>query len=595
MINFFKIVLLLAALFPLRSQSAEAGQCLADIRQVEVAAGESIRLRDFLCRSDKGANSLRVQFHKLSDIVLNEVLTGPVPPSLQPIFAGAKVVPTATFNEFRTLMSWYAEQAVVDTCQELQIDTPAAGKGLRSDNKCEGESGRDPHFGPTRPRKTLGGWDSTTIDFPAPDLIPDPGEQRSRWRFLTSRDIADVADLKQQITKRIKKGYEGTEPDAYSRAYMERVTSVETKRIDLLSYIGNGNLPSGFELLIGDPENCGPAHVYFYPRPLIAEVAVIENTSSKPISIEALLGSIYQGRDLRQSVKRASKATGQVPVGPIVLQPNERALVVMKLTFVVNPSLKQNMEYSGLKEGPNPVPPLANFDYGPALELSAVRASGETFSLNERSSNFIAVTLSDESGSCPYLYAWHDELGDWVNYQKVLHVANSASMEQTDEKNLQGLRTRFRLVETEAEVARIDEAKLKLILENGKTLILTPDIPTLAERDRRYVTLFWGEQIEFSFELPPNVRRSQVKQSHLLVTGYYERYGDILLASRKAGKSNIRANFSGRRPSYCLRDAAAGRGDGIGVTNAAATWGHEDAPGSRSPNERGRTGPAYSR
>jgi hypothetical protein len=65
-------------------------------------------------------------------------------------------------------------------------------------------------------------------------------------------------------------------------------------------------------------------------------------------------------------------------------------------------------------------------------------------------------------------------------------------------------------------------------LKNGTKLALDPDEPSLEERDGRNVRLYWGEALEFSFLLPPGILEDDVAASHLVLTGYYERYSNLL-------------------------------------------------------------------
>ena len=109
----------------------------------------------------------------------------------------------------------------------------------------------------------------------------------------------------------------------------------------------------------------------------------------------------------------------------------------------------------------------------------------------------MSLTAGAEAGSCPFVFVWDEVSNEWVNHKKILHEANDIAREQTDTKVFQGLQTRFKLAELEAEVARIDEAKLEIVMKSGKTYFLTTKVDPLADRDNRYATLFWDEEIEF--------------------------------------------------------------------------------------------------
>src|SRR5262249_41031848 len=130
---------------------------------------------------------------------------------------------------------------------------------------------------------------------------------------------------------------------------------------------------------------------------------------------------------------------------------------------------------------------------------------------------------SGAEASCPYLYAWSDRENAWTSYGKVLHVAEGRQRESIEQVKLKELATRFRLAEEEPENAFIDHIQLRLETTDGTIFALTPDVPELSRRDNNYANIPAYKSIEFTFILPDWLDRASVRQSTLILTGYYER------------------------------------------------------------------------
>lgn len=58
---------------------------------------------------------------------------------------------------------------------------------------------------------------------------------------------------------------------------------------------------------------------------------------------------------------------------------------------------------------------------------------------------------------------------------------------------------------------------------------MSADTMHLANRDGNYIRLFAGEDTEIQFTLPEDVKPQDVNETQLVVTGYYERYSELLV------------------------------------------------------------------
>jgi hypothetical protein len=158
-------------------------------------------------------------------------------------------------------------------------------------------------------------------------------------------------------------------------------------------------------------------------------------------------------------------------------------------------------------------------------------------------------TASGEGTSCPYLYAWSGQDSRWNSYGKVIRDARGQRREMTQIIELSKFATKFLLSEQDPEHSFIDQAQLRVYLNDGSHIVLKPTTRELTERDndRIYIPAF--RSVEFAFELPSEIKLDDVVRASLAITGYYE----SLPPPRPVSKaSNIsRALKICRAPNVC--------------------------------------------
>lgn len=179
-----------------------------------------------------------------------------------------------------------------------------------------------------------------------------------------------------------------------------------------------------------------------------------------------------------------------------------------------------------------PIPLPKKYIFGPALRVASLTSINQRFDFRMPPNNKISVDISWEAGSCPYLLSQAPN-GEWIEHGKVLHNANGIAQRATDARVFQGAVTRFKLEEREAERARIDGVHLRVALRSGGSFTLKPDAPFEAASSDQPLELLWGQGAELNFTLPASIARTDVKETELVVSGYYERY-NALLASGEA-------------------------------------------------------------
>jgi hypothetical protein len=154
-------------------------------------------------------------------------------------------------------------------------------------------------------------------------------------------------------------------------------------------------------------------------------------------------------------------------------------------------------------------PDPKDYTYGPVLTVTGARVNSTRVDFVERPlANFIEMSLSGEAGSCPYLLSWDETDHEWISHGKVLHKGLGKDNAYTEMVTFPSLRTHFRIEEREPELAHLQSAALFLELRDGTTQTLSP-------------------------------------ATRLQVTGYYERYTNLLseqARSMRATPVPMRAN-----------------------------------------------------
>ena len=588
----------LALLFLCSTSSTASAQCVASFREIKFSDG-SARVKNYVCKTEGSATpDIRVEFDRLSEAAAGNLIEGEPYPDLDKAFGKVRLVNNAVAIETKKLFDQFGAKSVEETCYAFQVASAAGGKGYASnaDNNC----GKRAMWYLTFPdRENL-----TTLQFPLPADIEyyqansdwphgysffyKGGEYCEGetspilctfiWRAANAGDIANYEANQAAYDKAL--GLDDYTPEQAEQdiANGESVdVEAETDDTDiwantpkryfaLVNYLTRKGFPGDFLFITGEASECGGGVDFaIHIRQMVLDVAFIQNISSKPLSIEALLGSEVQAANLRTAA--AGGASARVDLSTAEIKPGETVAVPLAISFVMADSLKHQFEnateaaktFKRIESAPagtvfelnddsidpptvvkkaresfgaRTAPKPATYFYGPEVAVKGLVVGGKDIVFDQASRNFMQLTAGEGYGSCPYLYSWDDGDKAWVRHGKVIDDANSKDREMTETKTFPGFRSKFRLAEEELEVSYIDHVKLEVQLNNGTGMTLKPNFAAMAEQDARYATIKAGDRIEFSFALPPTVKAEDVKQSTLAVTGYYRRYSDLLMAKQ---------------------------------------------------------------
>ncbi len=508
--------------------TALAGDCLRDLRKVKLGKLGVKRVRDYFCKSSNGSRpTVRLKYYRMSDLALSSIVDGLPVKGISSLFGRNQLANSPALAEFKVLLKKFATRENRDGYYSLQAFVPSLGKTI---------SVIDEKLAPKAlATRTLGGWQqSSTYDFPALDLARRTGTN-TVTRPMTRNDLKNYRSSIKGYKKIVQVG-----TFDWQRAFTDRY-------VELLKYVSRDGMPSDFIILRRKYQDCGDfANVSFVPRRLTADIVVLENVSSRTITIDSISGQLISQSKLRrvQSFESLNRRRQRkITSSSFRLKPGQKRAFVTRLIFLRG---DDNALFGEARKAHQRLPA---YTYGPEAHFSALVINGENFKLSGNSANFLQLTMGDESGSCPFLVSWDPKVQDWVSHGKVLHEATGADREMSEVKTFDGFVGRFQLQEREAELAKIDRAFLDIETRDGNMVRLLTDHPQLRSRDSQRLHLHWGELAEFKFELPDWIKPSDVVRSKLNLRGYYERYSDIMAYRHGQAclrkKASVRANNAG--------------------------------------------------
>ena len=320
--------------------------------------------------------------------------------------------------------------------------------------------------------------------------------------------------------------------------------------LKLVNYLAGTSWPEDFVILTGTANQDGCLAGFSYSLPqVMLEIALITNLTDRPLAVDNLFGGHSIDTRLRvlspSATARLASAGDALEPAVGTLAPKETVVVPVRIYLAPNHDAQNLFRYrqtasqtqkrlgtNGFSgNGSFGAPSFKTYVYGPEVAIGGISINGERVDLQNRSANYMEMTMSAEEGSCPYPLSQGAEGSDWIDHGKILHAAPSQDREYTDVRNFSGFRARFRIEEREPEAAFINRAELTVVLKDGRTISLTAGNgkPAAGVGHRR---LFWGQSLQFQFSLPDGVDEKNVIESRLNVTGYYSRYRNLMAQSK---------------------------------------------------------------
>jgi hypothetical protein len=570
-------LLLMTVILTASSEHALGADCQRDDRKVDFTDGSS-QIRSYACKVDNSETpQLRIEFHRLSELSAGNLLMGVQSPA-RLLLGQPKVLRTDVGVEAKKLFDQFSTKQTVSGCLSFSVEAPKGGKDYQGAPDCKERSmvffnssenddtSAMPLPDDNRLIKTTAAWPSN-YHFYYMSQCDNPITCTVIWRPTTPYDF-DSYKNNWHRQNRLEK-IDDTDPSLIA------AQSTLEKYFGLARYLMRDAWRDDFLVITGIYDACGGYLFHVYPRKLILDVATVENISSSNIRLNGIMTTESAG-GLRpaKSVTVSDKGPKTLEYN-VELAPREKALVPLRMTWPASSDLsdlfgdrdKAGTKYASIQNSPKGTmfnvkeggrivlrkvregfgapsrPEMDDLIYGPILELTGVIANGKTVSLNERTRNFLNVTVSSEGGSCPFLYAWQPDTEDWTLYGKVIHRAKLKAKEMTQQISLTRFANRFRLSEQELELSHIDYAALTIDLGSGIQHILKPTNVALSEIDENYVEIPAGASIEFEFELPSDLKDVMVKRSTLTIRGYYEPYSQLNIGSNPVPSSAVRTGL----------------------------------------------------
>ena len=561
-------------------------QCVKDSREVRFQDG-SAKIRSYLCRvGDDAKPGLRIEFHRLSETAAGNILMGEPDSDLDLILGKPIVVKNAVYEEALSLFESFGTKSVEAECNGIAVDVPAGQKSY-SDQSCGKSQSKtlwhlaDLDYGtdafgfggfplPIDENTILktNGWPTDYNFFYDPTLCENefPIGCTYIWKYLTKPVLKDYEANSEIENKNIAK----PAADEENADATEKGDSVQY--IPLLRHLTKGGLPQDFLTIVGNPPGCGTIAFQIDQRHMILDNVTFENVSSKALRFGRLIGAETNDLTLRSAALLAEKGSdaSDVKIPEFELKPGERALVPLKINFVVSNSMKNTFVdlakaqgafqriqasshkvFSAIQSGSEgqdikiqksrgsfgkpSIPAMTPYVYGPEIAFKGFTVDNHEIIPDGTLRNFLALTVGTEGGSCPHLYAWDIARNAWARYRKVIHKGNGQSHEMTEEVRLNSFTTRLRLAEKKLELAALNSVALRLDLKNKTSILLYAPLPALRRSDDRYVRLYAGDIIDLQFEPPKWLDPRDVEETTAIVSGYYDPYSRIRLSRQETG------------------------------------------------------------
>ncbi len=541
-------MVVVAALMLAAPDVLAAADCLRDTREVKLGGSSDppVRLRQYLCEREAGAR-VSVQFLRLSDQVAAGLLAGKMPAALHPVLGNARVVRNAVADEFLRLT------------QAHGVTLSAEGMGGYAMLTTTTQESAGAHMaGAEIPTVTgLLAPENPPVDFPDPQALASvsspagvPAGYRAIseefiWRYMTLDDLERYADRVAEYNRLIV-------GPRFEGQFTGFRTGTAPREIRLYRDLARGGWPSDFIVIKGRRDvapSCGFTKWWeftYWPRVPVMDVVVVENRSARPVAIDALLGVTGGAQRLRPVPVDAAAAAPQPVTGALgQLAAGQRIVVPVRMSWLVDGN--QREAFAELKTN---LPSNRAYHWGPEIAVAGLSVDGKPLTLEGSAASFLSMTMSSGAGSCPALERWDAVTQRWIDTGKVIDKANGADRESTETRVFPGFAGRFRLMEHEAEIATIRRVRLALVLRHGAVVdAVSPMVmPASGQQgqQRSLAQLAMGESLELRFDPPPGVDPRQVIASRLSVTGFYDRYTD-LLAGRQTQGSSVRLALAALR------------------------------------------------
>jgi len=336
----------------------------------------------------------------------------------------------------------------------------------------------------------------------------------------------------------------------------------DRKEADFYRYITSEYLPPDFFIFSmrssSSSGGCLPAtRVSLESRSLKLRIAVLENTSEKPIRIGKF--SIKQNnlnrlrsRDENESMLSAREFEQKSYFTPEVLKPNEKFVIPIELLLangtdedlneprytratpskVLNSLSKvdsvdlpvvttEGEEWEGRPDqqvtvstsvlmnmirshGENPNL-KKEFVFGSSQKIESVEVDGVTYPFRPLDTSVLVMSGGFMGASCPYIFTFSTEDNLWINEGTILTDLNGKWKESTDEKELTRFDGSILIRERDPETSYIDKLYIRAINHDGTETILAPKNNKLGRVDQNYLVLRQGEQERIDFVFPPEL------------------------------------------------------------------------------------------
>lgn len=321
------------------------------------------------------------------------------------------------------------------------------------------------------------------------------------WKYLTRRDLENYYKNIEEYVDYIYDNYNVTSVRSGSLKAEREYIRYNSSLIKPLKNLTRNSFPEDFIVVYGFEGPHGGWELVFNPREIEVEIAVVENIYNRAIGIKNLRYSeLNEYRLLPHDMVSKKLQHEKEKLTPIsvtgILAAGEKIVIPLRLSFVNSfdlpkcqrpPNRDESIFLMNGVESDNSTPMkiykrreamsdntypsiTKRYNYGPSWMLLALEVDSAPSKIRKANFNQFTLHLSNEKGSCPFIYSKDIITGLWRSQGHMLLGATSVEAMRKDKIRLENFTGLLKISENEDEIAFIKEIYVEEVNKASKSI-----------------------------------------------------------------------------------------------------------------------------